>query len=99
LKGITGMGYAYAKAGQIGKVKQILNKLEERERLEKDAAISMDFAIVYMGLQDYDKVFYYLKRATVDRFGFMFLKSHPLFEDARKDTRFEKWMGKAGFEN
>lgn len=98
LKGISGMGYAYAKAGQIGKAKEILNKLEERESLEKDVSISWNIAMIYMGLQDYDKVFYYLERvtlerATVDRFGFMFFKSHPLFEDVRKDARFEKWMG------
>ncbi len=102
LKGITGLGYAYAKAGQIAKAKQILNKLGERESLEKDAAISMDYALIYMGLQDYDKVFYYLEKATLerimqDRFGLMFFKYHPLFEDIRKDARYEKWIGKAGF--
>jgi len=99
LKGISGMGYAYAKAGQIGKAKQILKKLEERERLEKDVTIAMSLEmVIYMGLQDYDKVFYYLERTTPDRFGFMFFKSHPLFEEVRKDARFEKWIKKAGFE-
>ena len=103
MKGITGLGYAYAKAGNIGKAKQILNKLVERESLEKDISISWNIAMIYMGLQDYDKVFYHLERttlerATVDRFGFMFFKSHPLFEDVRKDARFEKWIKKAGFE-
>ena len=98
LKGFSGMGYAYARAGQIDKAKQILNKLGKRERLEADSAIPMDFAIIYVGLKDYDKVFYYLERADVDRFGFMFLKSHPIFKEVRKDTRFKKWMKKAGFE-
>jgi TolB-like protein/class 3 adenylate cyclase/Tfp pilus assembly protein PilF len=98
LKGISGLGYAYAKAGQIDKAKQILNKLEERERLNKDASIASDFAMVYLGLQDYDKVFYYLENITPDRFGLIFFKSHPLFKDARNDARFDKWVGKAGFE-
>ncbi len=94
LKGITGLGYAYAKAGQIGKAKQILNKLVERESLEKDVSISMHFAIIYTGLQNYDKVFYYLERSTPDRFGMMFFKVHPLFEEIRKDDRFKKWIKK-----
>ena len=97
LKGVTGLGYAYAKAGQIDKAKQILNNLEKRERLEKDLNNSMDFAVIYIALQDYDKVFYYFERAVVDRFGFMFLKSHPMFEEVRKDARFKKFMKKAGF--
>jgi len=97
LKGVTGLGYAYAKAGQIDKAKQILNNLEKRERLEKDLNNSMDFAVIYIALQDYDKVFYYMERAVVDRFGFMFLKSHPMFEEVRKDARFKKFMKKAGF--
>ncbi len=98
LKGITGIGYAYAKAGQIAKAKQILNKLKERVRVEKDDSISSDIAMIYIGLQDYNKALYYLERTTPDRFGIMFFKSHPLFEDARKDARFEKWIEKAGFE-
>ena len=97
LKGVTGLGYAYAKAGQIDKAKQTLNNLEKRERLEKDLNNSMDFAVIYIALQDYDKVFYYFERAVVDRFGFMFLKSHPMFEEVRKDARFKKFMKKAGF--
>ncbi len=97
LKGVTGLGYAYARAGQIDKAKQTLNNLEKRERLEKDLNNSMDFAVIYIALQDYDKVFYYFERAVVDRFGFMFLKSHPMFEEVRKDARFKKFMKKAGF--
>jgi tetratricopeptide (TPR) repeat protein len=98
LRGITGLGFAYARAGQIDNAKQILNKLEERESVEKDASISSDFAMIYMALQDYDKVFYYLEKSTPDRFGLVFFKTHPLFEDARKDPRFIKWVEKAGFE-
>jgi len=99
LKGITGLGYAYARAGQFDKVKQILHRLDERERLEKNASISGDFAMIYMGLQDYDKAFNYFKKITPDRFGLMFYKSHPLFEEIRKDTRFKKWMGESGAGN
>jgi len=95
LKGITGLGFAYAKVGQFDKAKQFLHRLEEREKLEKDAAISTDFAMIYMGLRDYDKVFYYLERSTPDRFGLMFFKFHPLFEEIRKDDRFKKWIKKA----
>ena len=97
LKGITGLGYAYAKDGQIDKAKQILNKLEERERLEKDASISGDFAMIYMALQDYDRAFYYLEKVTPDRFGLVYFKSHSLFDDVRNDARFEKWIRKVSF--
>ncbi|MBL4657932.1 MAG: hypothetical protein JKX73_08030 [Flavobacteriales bacterium] len=90
-KGLTGLAYAYARAGNEAEVNAILKILEERAKLETAGSINIDFAIIYLGLKDYDKVFAYFETASVaDRFGKLFLRCHPIFGEIREDPRFEK---------
>jgi len=39
-----------------------------------------------------------LERAVHERFTLTFMKSHPLWEEVRKDARFRKLMKKVGLE-
>ena len=71
LKGVTGLGYAYAKIGNIEEAEKCLQKLKEREQKEKDVTLFMDFAIIYSGLKNNDKVFYYFEKAIELKVGIL----------------------------
>ena len=51
-----------AKADNRVEAEKCLKKLKEREQKATDVPLYMDFAIIYPGLKDYDKVFYYFKK-------------------------------------
>ena len=90
LKGVTGLGYAYAKIGNIEEAEKCLQKLKEREQKEKDVTLFMDFAIIYSGLKNNDKVFYYFEKAIELKVGILFMFADPEWRGVRSDTRFEK---------
>jgi len=90
LKGITGLGYAYAKAGNIEEAEKCLKKLKQREQKEKDVSLFMDFAIIYTGLRNTDKVLYYFEKAIDARVGTMLIFADPVWKELRSDPRFEK---------
>ncbi|MBL4578774.1 MAG: tetratricopeptide repeat protein [Flavobacteriales bacterium] len=98
LKGHAGLGYTYALAGKTDKALQSIEKVKERERVEKDISVTVDLAVIYAGLKDYNKVFYYLERAAAERFALVFIKAHPLWKEVRKDPRFNKLMKKMGLD-
>lgn len=75
-KGITQLGYIYAKSGKVEKANECLRKLIEREKREKNTGLSVDLAIVYTGLGDYDKAFEHLEKAYEDKHGgLLFIRS------------------------
>ena len=90
LKGVSGLGYAYAKAGKVEEAKKCLQKLKMREQKEKDVALFMDFAIIYSGLKNFDKVFYYFEKAIEARVGILIMFADPEWKDLRSDPRFKK---------
>jgi tetratricopeptide (TPR) repeat protein len=97
LKGITPLGYAYALSGEISKAKEYLNKILEREKRDNNEDLEMDLAIVYAGLKDYDKTFYYLGKAYEKRDGGMvFLNVHPEWTKLRPDPRFQSLIKRVG---
>jgi TolB-like protein/Tfp pilus assembly protein PilF len=94
LKGVTGLGYAHANAGNIKEAKKWLQLLKEREKKEKDVILFMDFAIIYSALKDYDKVFYYFEKAIEARVGCLLMFADPKWKHLRKDPRFKKLSDK-----
>ena len=99
LKGVTGLGHAYAKAGKFEEANECLQKLKQREQIDKNVSLSLDFAVIYEGLGDFDKVFYHLEKACEQRYGVMWLKYHPGWKHIRSDPRFRNLMKKFGFED
>ncbi len=69
LKGLSPIGFAYARLGQKEQALDIVAKLEERQRQEPDAVIDGDLVVVWWALGDKDKVYYYLKRLIERRMG------------------------------
>jgi TolB-like protein/Tfp pilus assembly protein PilF len=94
LKGVTGLGYAYAKAGKVEEAEKCLQKLKLREQKEKDVALFMDYAIIYSGLKNFDKVFYYFEKAIDARVGILIMFADPEWKDLRSDPRFMRLMEK-----
>ncbi len=98
-RGVTGLGYAYAKAGRLEDAKNCLRKLETRQQQEKQELLSMDFVIFYIGLGDFDKAYYHLEKAVEARLGdIIFMRSNPAYKEFRQDPRYKALMKKIGLE-
>jgi adenylate cyclase len=97
LKGQTGLGYAYSISGNIDKANECLQLLKQREKRDKDVNLDMDFLVIYAGLNDLDKVFYYMGKSLDDGSALVFLRTHPFAENIRNDPRFNELLLKAGF--
>jgi tetratricopeptide (TPR) repeat protein len=97
LRGMAGLGYAYAINGDIDKANECLDKLAQREKVEPEVMLHMDYVVVYTGLNDLDKIFYYLEKALKQKSGVFFIKTAAIFNEIRKDPRFEKLMQKYGY--
>lgn len=90
LKGWTGLGYAYAKAGETDKALEALEFTKQRQEKDQGASLEVDFAILYAGLNRLDEAFIHMQNALKDRLGgIVFLKINPIWEFVRKDERFQ----------
>ena len=94
LKGITGLGYVYAQTGQRDKALECLRKLDERSKRDKEVSLFIDYFSIYAGLEEYDKAFYYLKKSNEEGNVGFFVKTHPVAEKLRKDSRFDEYLSK-----
>lgn len=90
LKGLTGLGYVYAQTGQRGKALACIKKLDERSKRDTDVSLAMDYFVIYVGLEDYDKAFFYLQKSADEGNAGFFVKTHPLADKLRKDPRFNE---------
>ncbi len=96
-RGITPLGLAYALSGNYEKVNEILSILQNRAREEKSISLIMDFAVIYLGLKDFDKVFEYLNEAYEERIGsILTIFHHPMWKPLRSDSRYFDLMKKIG---
>lgn len=86
------LGAACAKAGERGKAKAILKRLETT----KDYVSPTELAILYDALDERDKAFATLERAYARHdYQFMFLGA-PEFDSLRSDPRFTDLMRRVG---
>jgi len=97
LKGMVGLGYAYAINGNIEKANECLDKLAKREKVEPEVMLHMDYAVIYTALNDRDKLFYHVEEALKQKSGVYFIKTATIFEEIRKDPRYQKLMKKYGY--
>ncbi len=94
---LSGLGYLYAKNGQFEKSDHCLKELEEMET--PDLQLDVEFAIIYTGLGDFDKVFELLNSACDKRLGGLnFIKS-KYWKDIHDDSRFIKLLNRMGLPN
>ncbi len=90
LLGFTGLAYAHGITGNSKEANKFLKMLEERDKRDKDTVLHVDFAILYAGLGNKDKVFFYLDKAFDANVGALFFNNHPMWEEYYKDERFKK---------
>jgi len=90
LKGLMGLGYAYARLGQRDKAMACIEKMEQRQREEPDIVIDADFVGVWFALGDMEKVFYYINQCVEKRAApvNLFLQ-YPVFKGLAGDPRYE----------
>jgi len=65
IESLPELAYAYAKSGELGKAMSILDQLKEMAKFRYISPFY--FAIVYMGLDDFEKSIDYLKKAHDER--------------------------------
>jgi tetratricopeptide (TPR) repeat protein len=81
------LAYAFAVSGRR---EEALKILSEQKRLARRGYISpYNFAIIYTGLDDFDRAFEYLNKAYDDRVYVMSqFPVRPLFDPLRSDSRY-----------
>lgn len=93
-KGITPLGYAYGKLGETEKAKECLRLLEQRAEEEVDSSLEADFAIIYMGLGDYDKAFEYINKAFEQKSSVVLFIRAQHWREIHDDPRYKELMKK-----
>ena len=89
------LAFAYARAEKKSEAMEILKSFEESG---KERYVSAhNFAVIYAGLEDFDKTFEWLEKAFQERSGFLpFVNVEPLFDNLREDARFQDLLQKIG---
>ena len=99
LRGITQLGYVYGKLGEREKALHYLDLLRQRDEEDAEVLLQSDYAVIYLALGDYDKVFDYLQQAVEERLGsVLFINSNPIWKELSSDRRFHKLLKQIGLE-
>lgn len=94
--GITGLGHAYALAGQRDQALKIIRELEADEK-RTNRIRSTAFAIIFAGLNDRDKAFEWLEKAYEQKYeGVVFIKVQPYYDSLRSDPRYFDLIKRVG---
>ena len=90
LKGIMGLGFSYAKLGQMDKAMEVVHKMELRQQQEPGSVIDADLGAVWFGIGDLDKAFYYLNQCIEKRMGpASYFLEYPAYRGIKNDPRYE----------
>jgi serine/threonine protein kinase/Tfp pilus assembly protein PilF len=85
----------YSKLGQLSKVRELLDQAEKAWK--PDGRSSFFIAAAEARLGDNDKAFEWLERAFQERAGLLiYFKVHPMFDELRRDPRFEALARRIG---
>jgi adenylate cyclase len=97
LKGLSGVGFAYAKLGQQEKAMECIRKIEQRQIEEPDAVVDGDLMGIWFALGNMDKVFYYMNRYVERRIApITYFLQYPAFKKLREDPRYQELKKKIG---
>lgn len=97
LKGVTGLGFAFAKLGMREKAMECIRKMEQRQLEEPNSVIDADLAGVWFALGDLDKTFYYINQCLDKRMGpVTYFLGYPAYKGIEKDPRYEEVKRRTG---
>jgi tetratricopeptide (TPR) repeat protein len=98
LKGLIGLGFAYAHLGQEENALDVIRKMEQRQEQEPGSVIDPEIAAVWFALGNFDKAFHYLGRAVDKRVGpVSYFLEYPAYKGAKKDPRYKELLRRQGF--
>jgi tetratricopeptide (TPR) repeat protein len=98
-KALSPLGLAYAFSGNKGKAMECIQSLNEISKENPVISLNLDYAIIYWGLDEKDKMFCHLEKAVEEKTGgVVFLKSHPEWKKLRGDPRYTELLKKIGLE-
>jgi len=98
LKGLMGLGFAYAKLGQEEQALECIRKMEQRQEQEPGSVTDPELASVWFALGNVDKAFYYLNQAVDKRLGpISYILEYPQYKNVKKDPRYKELLKKQGF--
>lgn len=93
-KGVTPLGFVYARLGNQEEVQKCFDKLEQRQKADSEVSLSIDYAIIYLGLRQYDKVFEHLNKAFEEKLGgLVFLRTRH-WREIQNDPRYHELLVK-----
>ena len=67
LKGLSPLGFAYAKLGQTDKALEVIAKIEQRQREEPHVVVDGDLLVIWWAMGNMDNVVYYFEKSVVKR--------------------------------
>lgn len=91
LKGLMGLGYAYAKLGETEKAMDCIRKIEQRQVEDPDSVVDGDLVSIWMALGNMDKVFYHIHQCIVKRTAPVnYFLEYPPFKALKDDPRYQE---------
>lgn len=99
-KSLSPLGLAYALSGNKEKAKECIQSLNELSKDNPGISLNLDYATIYRGLGEKDKMFCHLEKAVEEKVGgVIFLKSHPEWKKLSGDPRYSGLLKKIGLES
>ncbi len=93
LKGLSPLGYAYARLGQTDKALEIIAKIEQRQREEPDIVVDGDLLVIWWAMGNMDKVLYYFEKGIVKRISSVnYFLNYPPVRGLTDDPRIKKLL-------
>jgi TolB-like protein/Tfp pilus assembly protein PilF len=91
LKGLMGLGYAWAKVGEPEQSMACIRKIEQRQVEEPEAVLDADLVGIWYALGDMDKVFYHISQCVAKRTAPVnFFLEYPVFKTLKSDPRYRQ---------
>ena len=94
-----GLGYAYARSGDIEGAYRVLELLDRRREAFPQEQLSLDYAILYIGMKQWDKALFHLRRSVNEKFILTIatILTDPVFDPLREDERFRQLIRRLAF--
>lgn len=98
-KGGTQLGYIAALKGNKKVAEENLEIIKKREHANPDLNLSLDYAVIYAALGDFDKVFMYLNKAIDEKLGaILLIKTMDPLRLLKPDPRYNQLLERIGLE-
>ena len=90
LKGLMGVGYADPMLGDTEKALECVEKLERRQREDRNSVVDADLVGIWYALGDMDKVFYHISQCVEKRTAPVdYFLQYPVFKGLSNNPRYD----------